>query len=192
MAFDSISGLHVPAGGSTRQITVGVIWQPLSQGVSAGTKLQVTYSMSVVQQSSVKWYVKEISASIERWEPNTRTPVADATMSAWVMPLTATPVRRAAAVPGGQPGLRRLTVSAGQPFPAGRPAPKAQSFPRASLRPRPSRFPRTSLRPGVAGRPAAASCRPGLARPSPPRPRAVLRQPPRPGIRCPYIRFTCT
>jgi hypothetical protein len=65
MAFDSISGLHVPAGGSTRQITVGVIWQPLSQGVSAGTKLQVTYSMSVVQQSSVKWYVKEISASIE-------------------------------------------------------------------------------------------------------------------------------
>jgi hypothetical protein len=65
MAFDSISGLHVPAGGSTRQITVGVIWQPLSQGASTGAKLQVTYSMSVVQQSSVKWYVKEISASIE-------------------------------------------------------------------------------------------------------------------------------
>ena len=65
VAFDSISGLHVPAGGSTRQITVGVIWQPLSQGASTGAKLQVTYSMSVVQQSSVKWYVKEISASIE-------------------------------------------------------------------------------------------------------------------------------
>jgi hypothetical protein len=65
MAFDSISGLRVPTGGSTRQITVSVIWQPLSQGVSSGAKLQVTYSMSVAQQSSVKWYVKEIGASIE-------------------------------------------------------------------------------------------------------------------------------
>lgn len=65
MAFDSISGLHVPSGGSTRQITVSVIWQPLTQGQSSGEKLQVTYSMSVFQQSSVKWYVKQISASIE-------------------------------------------------------------------------------------------------------------------------------
>jgi Conjugative transposon protein TcpC len=65
MAFDSISGLRVPTGGSTRQITVSVIWQPLSQGVSSGAKLQVTYSMSVAQQSSVKWYVKQIGASIE-------------------------------------------------------------------------------------------------------------------------------
>ncbi len=65
MAFDSISGLRVPPGGSVRQITVSVIWQPLSQGVSSGAKLQVTYGMSVVQQSSVKWYVKQIGASIE-------------------------------------------------------------------------------------------------------------------------------
>jgi Conjugative transposon protein TcpC len=65
MAFDSISGLHVPSGGSARQITVSVIWQPLAQGLSSGAKLQVTYSMSVFQQSSVKWYVKQISASIE-------------------------------------------------------------------------------------------------------------------------------
>jgi hypothetical protein len=65
MAFGSITGLQVPSGGSTRQITVGVIWQLLSQGASSGAKLQVTYSMSVVQQSGVKWYVKEISASIE-------------------------------------------------------------------------------------------------------------------------------
>jgi hypothetical protein len=64
-AFDSIAGLHVPPGGATRQITVSVIWQLLSQGVPSGAKLQVTYSMSVVQQSGVKWYVKEISASIE-------------------------------------------------------------------------------------------------------------------------------
>jgi hypothetical protein len=65
VAFDSIAGLHVPPGGTTRQITVSVIWQLLSQGVPSGAKLQVTYSMSVVQQSGVKWYVKEISASIE-------------------------------------------------------------------------------------------------------------------------------
>jgi Conjugative transposon protein TcpC len=65
VAYDSIAGLHVPPGGTTRQITVSVIWQLLSQGVPNGAKLQVTYSMSVVQQSGVKWYVKEISASTE-------------------------------------------------------------------------------------------------------------------------------
>jgi hypothetical protein len=65
VAFDSIAGLQVPPGGATRQITVSVIWQLLSQGVPSGAKLQVTYSMSVVQQSGVKWYVKEISASTE-------------------------------------------------------------------------------------------------------------------------------
>ena len=65
VAFDSIAGLHVPPGGTTRQITVSVIWQLVSQGAPTGAKLQVTYSMSVVQQSGVKWYVKEISASIE-------------------------------------------------------------------------------------------------------------------------------
>ena len=65
VAFDSIAGIQVPPGGATRQITVSVIWQLLSQGVPSGAKLQVTYSMSVVQQSGVKWYVKEISASIE-------------------------------------------------------------------------------------------------------------------------------
>jgi len=65
VAFDSIASLQVPPGGATRQITVSVIWQLLSQGVPSGAKLQVTYSASVVQQSGVKWYVKEISASIE-------------------------------------------------------------------------------------------------------------------------------
>jgi hypothetical protein len=65
VVFESISGLHVPAGGTSRQITVSVIWQLVSQGLPSTTKLQVSYSMSVVQQSSVKWYVKEISASIE-------------------------------------------------------------------------------------------------------------------------------
>lgn len=65
VTFDSISALHVPPGGTTRQITVSVIWQLVGQGMASGAKLQVTYGMSVVQQSSVKWYVKEISAAIE-------------------------------------------------------------------------------------------------------------------------------
>jgi len=49
VAFDSMACLHVPPGGTTRQITVSVIRQLLSQGVASGAKLQVTYSMSVVQ-----------------------------------------------------------------------------------------------------------------------------------------------
>jgi Conjugative transposon protein TcpC len=65
VSFDGIAGLYVPSGGSGRQITVSVIWQFVSLGAPTDTKLQVTYSMSVVQQSSVKWYVKEISASTE-------------------------------------------------------------------------------------------------------------------------------
>jgi len=65
VSFDGIAGLYVPHGGSVRQITVSVIWQLLSLGAPTDTKLQVTYGMSVVQQSGVKWYVKEISASTE-------------------------------------------------------------------------------------------------------------------------------
>jgi hypothetical protein len=65
VSFDGIAGLYVPRGGSVRQITVSVIWQLLSPGAPTDTKLQVTYGMSVVQQSGVKWYVKEIGASTE-------------------------------------------------------------------------------------------------------------------------------
>ncbi len=64
-SFDSIAALHVPPGSTSREITVSVIWQLLSQGAATGAKLQVTYGMLVVQQSGVKWYVKAISASIE-------------------------------------------------------------------------------------------------------------------------------
>jgi hypothetical protein len=65
VTFDAIAGLYVPPGGSGRQITVSVIWQLVSLGVPTDTKLQVTYGMSVIQQSGVKWYVNEISASTE-------------------------------------------------------------------------------------------------------------------------------
>jgi Conjugative transposon protein TcpC len=71
VAFDSISALHVPPGGASRQITVTVIWQLSEQpGSAAGNlgmtpKLEMTYGMSVVDLHTGKWYVKEIGASTE-------------------------------------------------------------------------------------------------------------------------------
>ena len=71
VTFDSISALHVPPGGATRQITATVIWQLSEQpGSAAGnlemtSKLEMTYGMSVVDLQSGKWYVKEIGASTE-------------------------------------------------------------------------------------------------------------------------------
>jgi hypothetical protein len=71
VTFDSISALHVPLGGATRQITVTVIWQlPEQPGSAAGnqgmtSKLEVAYGMSVVDLQSGKWYVKEIGVSTE-------------------------------------------------------------------------------------------------------------------------------
>jgi hypothetical protein len=67
VAFDSIARLQVPPGGTTRQITVTVIWQMPGQvqsgGVESATaKLEMTYRMSVVDLQSGKWYVNEISA----------------------------------------------------------------------------------------------------------------------------------
>jgi hypothetical protein len=67
VAFDSIARLDVPQGGTTRQITVTVIWQlpgPVQSGtVQSGTaKLEMTYRMSVIDLQSGKWYVNEISA----------------------------------------------------------------------------------------------------------------------------------
>ena len=71
VTFDSIAALHVPPGGTTRQITVTVIWQlPQQPGSAAGnlgmaSKLEMTYGMSVVDLPSGKWYVKEIGATTE-------------------------------------------------------------------------------------------------------------------------------
>ena len=65
VAFDSIAGLQVPPGGATRQITVTVIWQ-LPEEASAGvTKLEMAYTVSVVDLQSGKWYVNGISAATE-------------------------------------------------------------------------------------------------------------------------------
>jgi len=72
VTFDQISALHVPPGGTTRQITVTVIWQlPEPPGSTAAgnqgvtPKLEMTYGMSVVDLQGGKWYVKGIGASSE-------------------------------------------------------------------------------------------------------------------------------
>ncbi len=71
VTFDSISALHVPPGGASRQITATVIWQvPQQPGSTTGnlgmaSKLEMSYGMSVVDLQSGKWYVKEIGASPE-------------------------------------------------------------------------------------------------------------------------------
>jgi hypothetical protein len=62
VAFDSIARLDVPPGGTTRQITVTVIWQSPGQAGAGAAKLEMTYRMSVVDLQSGKWYVNEISA----------------------------------------------------------------------------------------------------------------------------------
>jgi len=65
VAFGSIAGLQVPPGGAARKITATVIWQ-LSEQASAGiTKLEMAYTVSVIELQSGKWYVNEISAATE-------------------------------------------------------------------------------------------------------------------------------
>jgi Conjugative transposon protein TcpC len=63
VAFGSITGLQVPPGGATRQISVTVIWQGQASGGIA--KLEMAYRMSVRELQSGKWYVNEISAATE-------------------------------------------------------------------------------------------------------------------------------
>jgi Conjugative transposon protein TcpC len=62
VAFDSIARLDVLPGGTTRQITVTVIWQLPGQVQMGAAKIEMTYRMSVVDLQSGKWYVNEISA----------------------------------------------------------------------------------------------------------------------------------
>jgi hypothetical protein len=65
VAFDSITNLVVPPGGSTRHITVTVVWQVLGQDGVTSAKLTMAYGVSVVDLQSGKWYVKGVSASTE-------------------------------------------------------------------------------------------------------------------------------
>jgi hypothetical protein len=62
VTFGSITSLYVPQGGATRDITATVDWQLAGAG---GAELSATYDMSVVDQQSGKWYVREINASTQ-------------------------------------------------------------------------------------------------------------------------------
>ncbi len=70
VGFGGIDGIFVPAGGSTRQISVTVTWQlptaiaatrPITGG-STPAALQMTYQMTVVRQGG-SWDVRAIGAS---------------------------------------------------------------------------------------------------------------------------------
>jgi hypothetical protein len=72
VTFSSISAMQVPSGGSTRNITVSVVWQVVGQSTvrprarqsvsAAPAGLEMTYQMTVVQQHGT-WYVKAIGPS---------------------------------------------------------------------------------------------------------------------------------
>jgi hypothetical protein len=62
--YAGISYLYVPPGGSTRHITVTVIWRLSGQAAANAAKLEMTYDMTVIEQSG-KWYVDDIQASTQ-------------------------------------------------------------------------------------------------------------------------------
>lgn len=65
VSFGGITSLQVPQGGSTRDIAVTVNWMLPVQVSTAAPRLAVTYDMSVVDQQSGRWYVKDIRASTQ-------------------------------------------------------------------------------------------------------------------------------
>jgi hypothetical protein len=63
--FGSIASITVPFGGATRHITVTVNWVFPGQVRGGTTDLATTYDMSVIDQQTGRWYVKEIRASTQ-------------------------------------------------------------------------------------------------------------------------------
>jgi hypothetical protein len=75
VSFGSISGMEVPSGGTTRRISVSVVWQLAGQATKARGKhaqdssvndaspgLEMTYEMTVLRQHG-SWYVQSIGPS---------------------------------------------------------------------------------------------------------------------------------
>jgi hypothetical protein len=65
VVFSSIASIAVPRGGATRDITVTVNWMLPGQVRGGPAQLAETYDMSVVDQQSARWYVREIRASTQ-------------------------------------------------------------------------------------------------------------------------------
>jgi Conjugative transposon protein TcpC len=65
VSFGSIASIAVPPGGATRDITVTVNWMIPGQVRGGMSQLAITYDMSVIDQQSGRWYVREIRASTQ-------------------------------------------------------------------------------------------------------------------------------
>lgn len=65
VSYGSIASLSVPRGGATRDITVTVNWVSPGLVTTGATELSATYDMSVIDQQSGRWYVKDIRASTQ-------------------------------------------------------------------------------------------------------------------------------
>lgn len=65
VSFGSIANITVPRGGATRDITVTVNWIFPGQVRAPASELATTYDMSVIDQPSGRWYVREIRASTQ-------------------------------------------------------------------------------------------------------------------------------
>jgi hypothetical protein len=65
VSFGSIVSIAVPPGGATRDITVTVNWGIPGQVRGGVSQLAITYDMSVIDQQSGRWYVREIRASTQ-------------------------------------------------------------------------------------------------------------------------------
>jgi hypothetical protein len=65
VSFGSIGAIDVPPGGGTREITVTVNWVLPGQVGPAAPRLATIYDMSVVDQQTGRWYVKDIRASTQ-------------------------------------------------------------------------------------------------------------------------------
>jgi hypothetical protein len=74
VTFGGITGINVPVGGTTRQVTVAVKWQTIpspsgkSPVSSAPAGIEMTYQLTVVRQGGT-WYVKAIGPSTEQLGP---------------------------------------------------------------------------------------------------------------------------
>jgi hypothetical protein len=61
----SVTSLQVPQGGATRDITATAGWALPGQVGAGVPRLAASYDMSVVDQQSGKWYVKDIRAATQ-------------------------------------------------------------------------------------------------------------------------------
>ncbi len=65
VSFGSVASIVVPPGGATRDITVTVDWVLPNQVRGGTSQLTTSYDMSVIDQQSGRWYVREIRASTQ-------------------------------------------------------------------------------------------------------------------------------